>query len=526
MWRAPSGAGIRWPSRPREWHASAWRRSTNRAPRARGDTLYSRNAAKLFMPASNMKLVTGAVALVTLGADFRFETVFAADGPVREDVLDGNLLIIGRGDPTLSDRMRDDAMLPMREIADSLAALGIRRIVGDVRAHGDAFPDAIHGFGWGWDDFDFPYSAGVDELMFNEGFWRVFVRGGPAPGEPVTATSHGHTVPPLAVEAATIDPTIVLPGDTVPPRTRTRLRRSEDGTLVVTGVVLAGDSAVLTIAQREPARAYLDALREALADRGIEVIGAVSALSGLGDRSSAESNEAAQAAPGAAAVSGTPPGAPPAPSATPAPSAALGDTLIADTIPPRIDTLFATLSPPLSEILPAFEKPSQNQIGEILFKTLGLEVTGVGTADSGRVVVERQLLAWGIAPDGFAVRDGSGLSRHNYLSPETIVRVLDVMRTDSAFAVFYESLPIAGVDGTIETRMRGTPAEGNLRGKTGTLDRARALSGYVTAPDGRLLIFSTLANNYTVPAARRERGAGSDRSAAGGDPARTPVITC
>jgi D-alanyl-D-alanine carboxypeptidase/D-alanyl-D-alanine-endopeptidase (penicillin-binding protein 4) len=102
---------------------------------------------------------------------------------------------------------------------------------------------------------------------------------------------------------------------------------------------------------------------------------------------------------------------------------------------------------------------------------------------------------------GFVVRDGSGLSRHDYLSPRAIVQVLDVMRKHQHFQLFYESLPIAGVDGTIGNRMRDTPAQGNLRAKTGTLDKARALSGYVTTADGRLLLFSALANNYTTPLA-------------------------
>jgi D-alanyl-D-alanine carboxypeptidase/D-alanyl-D-alanine-endopeptidase (penicillin-binding protein 4) len=155
-------------------------------------------------------------------------------------------------------------------------------------------------------------------------------------------------------------------------------------------------------------------------------------------------------------------------------------------------------SPPLREILPALEKPSQNQIAELLFKTLGLEQTGVGTADSGRAVIERQLAAWGIAPTSVAVRDGSGLSRHDYIAPDAIVRVLDVMRKSPNFAVFRDALPVAGVDGTIANRMRSTAAAANLHAKTGSLDKARSLSGYVTTANGRMLIFSLLCNNWTT----------------------------
>jgi D-alanyl-D-alanine carboxypeptidase/D-alanyl-D-alanine-endopeptidase (penicillin-binding protein 4) len=160
--------------------------------------------------------------------------------------------------------------------------------------------------------------------------------------------------------------------------------------------------------------------------------------------------------------------------------------------------LFVLRSPPLKEILPALEKPSQNQIAEIFFKTLGLEKTGVGTADSGRAVVERQMAAWGIVPTSFAVRDGSGLSRHDYIAPDAIVRVLDAMRKSPNFVVFRDALPIAGGDGTIANRMRGTAAAGNVHAKTGFVDKARSLSGYVTTANGRVLIFSLLCNNWTT----------------------------
>ena len=120
-------------------------------------------------------------------------------------------------------------------------------------------------------------------------------------------------------------------------------------------------------------------------------------------------------------------------------------------------------------------------------------------------MVERQLLAWGADSAGFAVRDGSGLSRHDYVSPETIVRVLDAMRRHPEFALFRDALPIAGVDGTIRTRMRGTPAAGNAHAKTGTLDKARNLSGYVTTADGRLLLVSLMANNHVVSNREVER---------------------
>lgn len=356
-----------------------------------GDTLYSRNAGKLFMPASNMKIITSAAALTLLGPDYRYRTTFLTDGEVRDSLLDGNLLVIGRGDPTVSDRMRGTATTVMDALADSLRAHRIRQISGSLARVGNAFPDSIYGYGWEWDDLGEYYGAGVDELIFNEG----------------------------------MAPTKLRP----PPDT-------------------ARDS-LYSGPAKSPAKAYLEALHDALVRKSIRMDGTVR------------------------------------------------DSVLST--PFKMDTLFVLVSPPLRDILPALMKPSQNQIAEILLRTIGLERGGLGTADSARKIVGKQLLAWGVQPDGFVIRDGSGLSDQDLLTPETIVRVLDRIQRDTAFAAYYNSMPIAGVDGTIDTRMKGTPAEGNVHAKTGTLSKARSLSGYVTTADGERLIFSILANNTTTP---------------------------
>lgn len=409
----------------------------------RAETLYAHNEAKVFVPASNQKIVTGAVALAQLGADYRYRTDFLARGPVRDGVLRGDLLVAGRGDPSVSDRMRGEAMVPLREIADSLAARGIRRITGSVRATGDVFTDARYGEGWSWDDFDYYYSAPVDELLINESSSTVIVRGGARRGAAaVTRVIPAATYPPFRYEIRTV-------GGAGHPDEQTELRAlfdSVSGGYLIRGTIRAGESLSVDVAHHDPVRGYLTALSDAIRERGIAIGGARS------------------------------------------------DTGA------RVDTLFHTMSPPLREILPAFEKKSQNQIGEILLKTLGLERTGAGTADSGLAVVRRQLLAWGADSDGFSAHDGSGLSRLNYVSPRTIVRVLERMRGDSAYSAFPAALPIAGVDGTIRARMKGGPAEGNVRAKTGSVQRARSLSGYVTTADGRELVFSFLCNGFMTPA--------------------------
>ena len=359
---------------------------------ATGDTLYSRNAGKLFMPASNQKVLTSAVALTHLGPDYRYNTIIAARGTRADTVLNGDLIVIGNGDPTISNRVRGSAAAAMDSIADSIRARGIRRVTGSLKQGGDAFPDSIYGYGWEWDDLKGSSGAPVDELLFNEG---------------------------MVQRATKID----------------------------------GRDTTVAVATRTPGYAYLSALYLAMSRKGIVVDGLVG--------------------------------------------------LEVDSLTAPYDTVYSFQSPPLREILKHFMKPSQNQIGEVLLKTLGRERTGVGTADSGAAVVTRQLRDWGVDSTGVVVYDGSGMSRHDLVTPETLIKTLVAMMRDSAtFEVFYESFPVAGVDGTIRTRMRETAAANNLRGKTGTLEFVRSLSGYVSTADDQLLAFSLLSNHFTVPVSR------------------------
>ena len=429
----------------------------------RGDTLYSRNAGKLFLPASNMKVVTSSVALEQLGPDFTYRTAFVARGAIHDSTLAGDLAVVGRGDPTISDHMWGDAMIPLHAMADSLLAHGVRRITGKLVAAGNAFPGPVLGYGWSWEDLESSYSAGVDELLFNEGFSEVRVHGGTQPGDPARLeTKPARGFPALRTEVTTIAAPVCQTGDsganTSCPMAPSRFRRRElsvrkdtlRGDVSVSGSVVAGDSVTLEVTHRDPDQAFLLAFAEALRDRGVVL-----------DSASVVKSDSAGAG---------------------------GDTIL------------TVLSKPLREILPALLKPSQNQIAEALLRTIGLERGAMGTADSGRKVVERQLATWGVPPSTYVIRDGSGLSRYDYLAPEAIVHVLDAMRHSPNFQLFYDALPIAGVDGTIKTRMRGTPAENNVHAKTGSVANARSLSGYVKTASGRTLIFSILSNNWTVPA--------------------------
>ena len=395
----------------------------------RGDTILSNDADKLFMPASNEKLLTGAIALQTLGPDYRWRTPVLLHGRQRGSTWHGDLLVSGSGDPGVSDSLSGgSAMNAFAPIRAALAARGITRIAGRVRTTGDAFPGATAGFGWAYDDFDAAYSAAVDELMFNEGV--------------------------LVLQATTRD-SVAVPADGPRPPRVDAVYDSIGDRVIVTGTLALGDSASITLSYRHPNDAYVAALTQSLGDGGIRIAGRTVAK--------------------------------------------------ADTVGRVADTVVVLQSAPLSDVLRRMQKPSQNQIAELLFRTSGLRGSGDGSADSARAVGARTLAGWGITTSDAAYRDGSGLSRHDYVTPRAIVRVLDAMRRSPWFATYREALPIAGVDGTIGNRMKGTPAMGNARAKTGTLDKTRALSGYVTTADGRLIMFSMLSNNFTVPTRDVER---------------------
>jgi D-alanyl-D-alanine carboxypeptidase/D-alanyl-D-alanine-endopeptidase (penicillin-binding protein 4) len=434
-----------------------------------GDTLYSRSAGKLFMPASNEKLLIGSTAFAQLGTAYRFTTTFLSSGPITNGVLGGDLIVVGRGDPSVSDAMMGgDAMKPLRVAADSLYALGIREISGSLVKGGNAFPDTTIG-NWDWSSETYA----VDELFFNQGSARVTAFGGDRTGDPVKLRSApARTMPTIVNEVVTSDtpPAGVAAGGGRGGGGRggrggggarsgaVRATFDMRGPLPVvhlTGWVAPHDSITTQIPLRDPASAWLQAFAEALADRGIVLHGSI--------------------------------------------------VRTPDAVITNQKQLFVLSSPTLGEIFPPFFKPSQNQIGEILLRTLGLERAGIGSADSGVKVVERQMAAWGIDTAAVVVRDGSGLSRHDYVTPEAIVKILDTMRKRPDFKIFYDALPIGGVDGTIASRMRGTPAQGNVHAKTGTVDRSHALSGYVTTTDGKMLLFSFQANNYTVPNTQVER---------------------
>ena len=419
-----------------------------------GETLYRRNAEKMFVPASNMKIVTAAATLEALGPDHRFRTAVAATGPIADGELRGDLVVIGSGDPTISARFTGDARATFRAWADSLRRLGVRRVTGSIVGDDDAFDDVPLGRGWAWDDTDASYSAEVSALQLNEGF--VTVRVLPRALQPSGGTATAVLLdPPTSYVPVRV---LAVTGAAGTEADVEAVREATGTGIVVTGTVPErGEGEEVEVAVRDNTLFFAHVLRETLVAAGIQVAGGA---------------EDADARPGGVRTT---------------------------------DTLFVHVSPPMTEVLAAFLKPSQNQIGEILLKTLGRELRGQGTARAGVAVIDSLAGAWGLERRALAQADGSGLSRYNLVAPDFLADLLTRMTRSPRFAVFHAALPVAGADGTLASRMRDTPLAGNVRAKTGTLSGVRGLSGYLTTAEGERIVFSTIVNHHTLSARDADR---------------------
>ena len=408
------------------------------------DVWYARNADKLMTPASSLKVVTLAVAAEKLGWDFRYETKVFVSGTTRAGVLHGDLIVVGSGDPSLDD-WDGIATRLFAGWAAQLKAAGITAIDGRIVGDDNAFDDEGIGAGWAWDDLPAGFAAPVGALQFNEGNVQVRLGPGDAVGDRAIATVTPET------GGITLRNFIVTgPARSAAAVVRRRLPGSTElelhGSLPLRGRPYAQNASV-----DNPTLYYVRALRAALIADGITVSGPAVDIDAV----------------------------------TPAPS---HDGLI---------PLITYQSDPLSVLATTMMKLSQNQYAEALLKTMG-----GGTAEGGRAVIRATLQNWNIDPAGAVLADGSGLSRYNYITPATMVAVLmHVDRSDRLRAVYEATLPIAGQDGTLELRMKGTPAEGRALVKTGSLTGVRSVAGYVRTADGQLVAFTMFANNFDTSAA-------------------------
>ncbi len=402
-----------------------------------GEILYERNGEKRFTPASNTKLITGAVGLTVLGPDYRWKTRLVADGTIEDGTLDGNLWIIGAGDPALK---RD----VLRTWIKHLLHAGIHHIRGDVIGDDRVFTEPQWGEGWMWDDLYAGWSAGVSGLQLAPNTVSAAVVPGAGLGDStqLVLRAEGPALP-IRNRVLTGAPGSEVRLQFVPP--------ADGGDVELRGwVPLGPDSVRLFLATPHPTLYLLDWMDELLAGADIEVDGEF--------------------------------------------RRALGDEFAE-----WESWSYSSLSPPFSHVLGEMMKPSDNQMAETILRTIGVEEGSAGSPAEGLAVVESTLADWGIEPGAIHLADGSGLSRYNEVTPNAIARMLRAIWRHPDFKTFYLALPVAGLEGTMRRRLVATPAFDNLRAKTGSMSSIRALSGYLIDGGGETLLFSLLLNGYDAP---------------------------
>jgi D-alanyl-D-alanine carboxypeptidase/D-alanyl-D-alanine-endopeptidase (penicillin-binding protein 4) len=423
-----------------------------------GRIVFEENAAKLLRPASNMKIYTVAAALDRLTPDFRFNTsVYASAKPDASGVIRGDLRIYGRGDPSFAARFNNgDYFKAIDDLATKIVSAGVKRVEGDLVGDETYFVGPKYGSGWEWEDLTWYYGAEVTALTVNDNALDLFVKPGAALGQPALIT----TGPP--------DPllTIVNRVTTSAKGVKRDIsihRGLNDNTITIAGTIPLEDRGYTGgIGISHPALLFMYLLRNSLAQKGVVITGKSRVTGEL-------------ALPSVTSVSSM-----------------------------TQEEIVNFQSQPFGVIAAQTLKPSQNLYTELILRTLGklstppptFTITNPTSEQLGLEAVRTFLKTTGIRPESLVLDDGSGLSRGDMITAEASVQLLAFMSRHRYASVFRDALPIAGVDGTLRNRLKGTPAENNLRAKTGSLSSASSLAGYVTTAAGEKLAFSIMVNNY------------------------------
>ncbi len=400
-------------------------------------TIYRKNEDLVFVPASNFKLLVSATALDRLGPDYRFKTEMYTTG---ERTPDGTL----KGDLVIVGR--GNPIFKPEELQAMIGKLeGIKRVQGNIVADDTWFDEVRLGWGWNWDDEPYYYSAQLSALCLNKNVVDVYVRAGVKAGaRPTVRISPATGYMTIQNDATT--------GKAGSAKSISVDRIRGRNIIRVTGSIPMGaksESPEEAITVEDPALFAATVLKEMLQHSGI-------AVSGKAVR--ARKPEGAQ-------------------------------------------LLAVHQSVPLREMLAMLNKPSDNLIAETLLKTLGAEIKGRGSSSRGADVELEFLKEAGLDMTAISIIDGSGLARMNYISPDNLVALLTHMYRHKNAELYINSLPVAGVDGTLRSRMKGTAAAGNCKAKTGYISRVRSLSGYVTTKASEPLVFSLLMNHHLCSSA-------------------------
>jgi D-alanyl-D-alanine carboxypeptidase/D-alanyl-D-alanine-endopeptidase (penicillin-binding protein 4) len=416
-----------------------------------GEPLFEKNADGYFVPASNMKLFTTALALAKLGPDYKFHTTLETRGTISPDgKLSGDMVLVGRGDPNLSNRKFPYELkeefdgVPERvlvELVDALVARGVKEISGDIVGDDSYFPRERYPNGWEIDDMVWEYGAAISSIVVDDNTVAVTLTPGERLGDPVQAVVAPLT-PDFALQNDVTTSAAALKSDLT-------LTREPGANLVVVRGTLPAKSTPrkLVLAIEEPAQHAASLLAGFLAERGVRIDGKIRAVH-------------------------------------------VPDT---DTTPRTV--LAEHVSVPLGDSVKLVNKISQNLHTEMLLRTAARQ-NGLWSTPEEMLKTPQDFYATvGIAPDDVIQTDGSGLSRHDLVTPRAIVTLLKYAQGQTWFAPYYASLPVAGIDGSLQERMKGTVAAGRIHAKTGSVEHVRTLSGFAETPSGRRLIFSFLSNN-------------------------------
>ena len=449
---------------------------------ATGKILYAQNYDKLFTPASNTKLFTTATALALIGPDYKFRTSVETDGLLdTHGRLTGNLLLVGRGDPNLSGRelpydlrtqRNDHPIKVLEDLADGLAQKGVKYVDGDLVADDSYFAFQRYGEGWSQDDLVWGDGAPVSALAINDNVVFVNILPGDRTGQRAFVS-----ITPFA-DYYHIDNRII----TTPAGTARRIffnREPGSTALTLWGEMPLDDKgANEALAIEDPAAFASQLFRNLLEQRGIAIYG----------RERAHHTELA----GLSTLSVT---------ATADARGGEGDALRPGQANPTL-VLASHDSRPLIDDIRVINKVSQNLHAEILLRILGRERGAGATVDNGLEVVRSFLTKAGIPSDQFVFYDGSGLSRQNLVTPSAMVTLLQYVARQPWGAAYRDTLPVAGIDGSLAERFKGTDAQGRVQGKTGSLGGVKSLAGYATTVRGEQIAFSIVSNNLNVPPKR------------------------
>jgi len=411
-----------------------------------GEYFYKRNEDKLLLPASDLKLFTTAAGLILLGSDYRFSTNLFLRGSPDGSIWKGDLIVQGRGDPTISGRFYGNNIFKVfDDWADSLSAYGIDEITGNLIGDDNAFDDKGLGTGWSWDYESNWFAAQSSAISFNDNCADIIVTYNKKTKLPEIS------IQPWTKYIVTINNVIPVLKDST---TLINVYR-ERGTNVVTvfGTIREGDSVKTYVTVNNPTQYAMVILKDVLQRKGIKVKGFAMDVDDI--------------------------------------SAPLNYS--------NLKKLCTTYSPPLKEIIKVINKSSQNFFAEQLLKTIGLEKLGFGSVSNGVKAESKLFSNIGINPESMNIVDGSGLSRLNYTTTKQFVTLLNYMYKSDCFVPFFNSLSIAGVDGTLGERLQNTNARDKIRAKAGYLEGVRSLSGYAFTGDNEPIAFSIIVNNFNVP---------------------------